>query len=220
MLFLEHPLGLCLHVWWCRTHVCLPDALQAFELALLDPSAGESVSAGLSAARDVDEAGWLRYTARTRPRVCGSRARTSAVLGRLAPEQAEQARLSRCQSHTQLLNLCVCLLRHLVPPTACCCVLTDGEAPAPSSDSRADLLLDVMIGTLCTEGEPPSLAHLLLGFDVNSIPTEWWQTELHPEHDLSCLSVVLRALQVKGPVLKVCTAPKKQALWCSCSQAA
>lgn len=56
-----------------------------------------------------------------------------------------------------------------------------------------------MIGTLCTEGEPPSLAHLLLGLDASSIPTEWWQTELHPEHDLSCLSVVLRALQVKGP---------------------
>lgn len=44
----------------CHIHGCLYAMVvivQAFELALLDPSAGESVSAGLSAARDAEAAG-------------------------------------------------------------------------------------------------------------------------------------------------------------------
>lgn len=79
----------------------------------------------------------------------------------------------------------------------CLCMYTDGEdAAAPSADTRAELLLDVMLGTLLQHSEPPSLAHLLLGFDTSTPPTQWYYQELVPQHDYSCLSVLLRALQV------------------------
>jgi hypothetical protein len=72
-----------------------------------------------------------------------------------------------------------------------------GEVGAPpSSDTRAELLLDMMLGTLLAGSEPPTLAHLLLGFDTSSPPLQWYESYLEPEHDLSCLSVLLRALQV------------------------
>jgi hypothetical protein len=71
----------------------------------------------------------------------------------------------------------------------------------PSSDTRAELLLDVLLGTLMQPSDPPSLAHLLLGFDTSSPPTQWYYQELLPQHDYSCLSVLLRALQVGGLLL-------------------
>lgn len=54
-----------------------------------------------------------------------------------------------------------------------------------------------MLGTLLQPGEPPSLAHLLLGFDTARSPNEWYYEQLQPQHDYSCLSVLLKALQVR-----------------------
>jgi hypothetical protein len=58
-------------------------------------------------------------------------------------------------------------------------------------------MLDMMLGTLLAGSEPPTLAHLLLGFDTSSPPLQWHESSyLEPEHELSCLSVLLKALQV------------------------
>lgn len=65
-----------------------------------------------------------------------------------------------------------------------------------SSDERARLMLEMMIGTLSNGTDAPTLGHLLLGFDTASDPSQWWQQSLHPDGDFSCLTVVLKALQV------------------------
>jgi hypothetical protein len=46
------------------------------------------------------------------------------------------------------------------------------EPPASPSDVRAELLLDVMLGSLEAVA-PPSLGHLLLGFDTTAVPGDW-----------------------------------------------
>ncbi len=84
------------------------------------------------------------------------------------------------------------------PRVSAWCVCAGGDVPTPSSDTRAELLLDIMLGTLQQQAEPPNLAHLLLGFDSSTPPTQWYYQELQPQHDYSCLSVLLRALQVCG----------------------
>ncbi|KAF6258705.1 hypothetical protein COO60DRAFT_1638930 [Scenedesmus sp. NREL 46B-D3] len=104
---------------------------QSLELALLDPSAGQSVSSGVAAAA-----------------------------ARTGEQEAE------------------------------------GAEPATSpSDVRAELLLDVMLGSLETTA-PPSLGHLLLGFDTTAVPGEWCRQPLAPSVDFTCMTVLLRALQL------------------------
>lgn len=76
------------------------------------------------------------------------------------------------------------------------CACAGRDVPRPSSDTRAELLLDIMLGTLQQQAEAPNLAHLLLGFDIGSSPAQWYYQELQPQHDYSCLSVLLNALQV------------------------
>jgi hypothetical protein len=92
-------------------------------------------------------------------------------------------------------------LRTFTIPCTCsnyCLLLAGGELGVPpSSDTRAELMLDMMLGTLLAGSEPPTLAHLLLGFDTSSPPLHWHESSyLEPEHELSCLSVLLKALQV------------------------
>lgn len=160
---------------------------QALELALLDPSAGESISAGMSAARDAEELGEARWHTCTQLVLAG---------GALALLPEHSAALL---GHTQACPRC-----QLQPSEELCAVspggAAGGEAPPPSSDTRAEMLLDVILGTLLQPAEPPSLAHLLLGFDTSTPPTQWYYQELLPQHDYSCLSVVLRALQVRPGV--------------------
>jgi hypothetical protein len=87
-----------------------------------------------------------------------------------------------------------------MPPVTLVCILlnarAEGNTPAPPVDARAGLLLDIMLGTLLQQGEPPSLAHLLLGFDTTIPPARWFFEELEPQHQCSCLTVLLKALQV------------------------
>lgn len=68
------------------------------------------------------------------------------------------------------------------------------EPAATPSDTRAELLLDVMLGSLEAVA-PPSLGHLLLGFDTTSVPGDWSRQALAPNVDFTCMSVLLRALQ-------------------------
>lgn len=65
-----------------------------------------------------------------------------------------------------------------------------------ASDSRAEMLLDVMLGTL-NNCPAPALGHLLLGFDTTAPPQDWYRQTLQPHVEFTCMSVLLRALQVR-----------------------
>ncbi|KAF8066245.1 NUP205 [Scenedesmus sp. PABB004] len=69
-----------------------------------------------------------------------------------------------------------------------------GGAPASPGDARAELLLDVMLGTL-RGSPPPTLGHLLLGFDTTAPPADWARVGLAPQLEFTCMTVLLRALQ-------------------------
>lgn len=71
------------------------------------------------------------------------------------------------------------------------------SAAQAGADARAELLLDAMLGTLAA-APPPSLAHLLLGFDTTAPPGEWHGHALSPQLEFTCMTVLLRALQVRN----------------------
>jgi len=52
-----------------------------------------------------------------------------------------------------------------------------------------------MIGTLAA-APPPSLGHLLLGFDATAPPQDWSRVALDPRGEYSCMTVLLKVLQV------------------------
>lgn len=62
-----------------------------------------------------------------------------------------------------------------------------------ASDHRAEMLLDVILGTL-NNCPAPALGHLLLGFDTTAPPQDWYQQTLQLA-EFTCMTVLLRALQ-------------------------
>jgi hypothetical protein len=82
---------------------------------------------------------------------------------------------------------------------------TSSSSSSSTSDTRAELLLDVMIGTLAA-APPPSLGHLLLGFDTTAPPQDWSRVTLDPRGEYSCMTVLLKVLQVMQPCSIKCMA--------------
>ena len=64
-----------------------------------------------------------------------------------------------------------------------------------SGDRRADAILDLILSSLETV-EPPTLGHLMLGFETGVNPLEWYKIGLLPRHEFSCLTVIIDQLQV------------------------